>query len=758
MQLYSQQQLQSMGATNPNFGPYQQNNPYMNPQSMYNQFGYTQNFGYPQNPMMNNQMMYQQDMSQLQYRCRWIMENLYGQLQNLLNEQKINKEGANYILQLVEKNIQQFEQNLCAASNNYTNQDTSFYVSWFGNVIQYGIDMYNQYNNQRMVIQQTHNDMVFNQMASASNMPMQNYNSYPAYNHANMSTPVSNNPLGIPDYIWNDPSNVYWSSVPMHLRPEHVRQAHANKNKMQNDHIQQPTQVTQQYNNNNNAVISSNTGHISNNNYNNPDVQTNMSEQQAMAQTIKHQMENDEPIVAGGLIENKAAEKIISADDMIVLPKYDDNEFNPDDKYTWPMHLVDKYFELEKSDKNDMYKKFFSAMAVGSEYWKSKGIHWTVDDSGIKVNEFVKAVDKKKDESPYSLKATATINHSNLDIVTKDGKLFNDLNATEIKQIDFTNGNVQNGTKRVIFAEYDDDHVYLDEIDCIKDVCDGSLKDAELVKRKTDDGEITPTGINIHDTFDGLVVGLNYNIAKQFDISSEIMEKYMSEIRSILATYEGGEDILSFKSMYKKFVDYTKDKMIRRHSEDIEKYLIDRFNEVLFRNIKTLTKGAYVPPVISKYENILDLIKEDDYAAEYNLLIDYDNFKIVLCAHVFEELLNIFAGHVLNTEEVETLYGDHDHIDFDKTVIVAVKKRVVFTDVMPNTGSKYIRKGRPCMSSGIKPCNDLFHCLIVYQINEFTSSTNIVIMNDHEHKNAYKPKYYLAIHRSLDHYIGYAAL
>lgn len=732
-----------------------------------NSFGYS---NYGNNMFGNNDIM-----SQLKYRYQYIVSNIGDQLRNMIANNAIDQMTASAIMDHIQANIAKYEEHLCRLTNNYQTFNTNGFLQWMAQAIEstYNIITQNRFRNM------SYNDNMFNTMASANsfsnNTPVLNRSNNP--NFHNFNTVVGNNcnnEFNIPDNIWNDPDNSYWASVPMHLRPKHVREKNMEK-MSQISKVQNVENVN--YENNNNTSINNNSQNVENkyswdnDNQNNDQVVQDKSVKLGGLEEVSLNDDNDEFTMI------KFAKQLASI------------EFDPDDKTTWPLQLVDEYFKLDKSNHSDSYKQYFAAMAVGKEYWKNKGIEWEIKDSCIDIHKTAKEIEKKKEHSPrYFGDSKKTVDHSNLDVITETGKLFGDMSADEIYEKPFVYSSKNIEPVKILFANYRVPDIVANDIDIIKKICDGSLKNAELCCLKNnendeanDETSIIPSGININETFVGIVFGYNYFTPIAFDIPYEMMQRYYNDIRKIIKKY-GNDNFVNFDKMYKEFINYNYNHMIRSHSCTLEKYLITKFNEAIFRNLRSIHHGANTPPIISKYENIIDLLEENKYSNKYNVLINKESFRDILKRNIIEILIQTFSGKLLDSSDVNIIeesenlqemiskynpsddYGKFEYDDISelekwlyKFSVISVMKRFVITDIHPTKNIDSIEKGVPEMTDG-KTANDLFHSIIIEEIQNFSASTNLLLLSDDSSDKPYVITNAFKLMRSIDKYIGYVKM
>ena len=649
----------------------------------------------------------------------FIINAVNNQLIMLVRSNTINQQIGSMIMQQVKKNIQIFANELARATNNFQqNTDNQSLTNFIGQVIQFIMNDLQQQANAQQMLQ---NNLAVNQMFNGA--------------YANNGN-FFNQPASAPMVGMMDPNEQ--PAFGARIRRPKV-----------NPQVQQYA----------NAVAA-------------PIPPQDTQPDPAVYARKRHEMEQ---IMAKKEESLVPSTELLPDDAPIVLRKdCSQKEFDPEDKSTWPIDLINRYIDIDRSNEPAAVKKYRGDIAVSEEYWKSKGIIWSFD-GGLEVSRMA---DAKREER--QLLPEVSVQYTDL----KDYKVTvkgDDLLSGEVETTKIIT-EVQNNTvvRKIAYARINHDTVVPNFVSFIDMLTDGRLRDMYFTKQGA-------TTVKMDEEDMSLGLSVSFETAQGIDIPFNMMELYYKSLQSICLKYTH-----DYMDKFEEFMDEMYDllyDMPRRFSERLEKFIIKHLDDAISRHIISFEDGVPRPPHVKQWKDLYTLLKPHKkynyaYSEQYVQMLQAVIFQlmyalfsgslldpttetdlnVIVDGIEVQDFIKYYHGDTLNTSDVEEWRNEGEdgtkkleklQADLKKFAVITVERSILITDVAP----KY--RGD---ADGNELCFNLadnhlsrFDIMILNEFDYGGAVKDAVIVDNNYHWLK-KPTAYFRLYKTLDNYIGYSLI
>ena len=671
------------------------------------------NMFFNNNPFYNNIPMMPPNANVQQ----WLKESTNNVLINLVNNTKqLTPQQATIIADRIDRNMNQFVQYMANATNNFSNCHPNIVTQAIGQIVQY---IYNE------MCKEAQQNAMMNTVAMNNATLLSNAAGNFNINNS-FGAPVNNNPLIINTSVGGGYSR--------------------SRNRKNRD------KINEQIQNHANAIAAP--------------MKTDNNQQVTGVNTIdptKHVKTNVKKSELN-IVDN-------SYESPIQLKHVPIKTFNPDDKTSWPVELIDKYMSIASLNASDALKNYLSKCAINETYWKSKGVQWYLDDS-FEISNIVKEKYEERKNLPKT-DIKSDILHDGYEVKIQDDTFMN-CKTDSVSTITLVYEGDVLSRSSIVFAKLDKEDIVPNEVSFINECTNGQLTDVKLVKSGFPTIDITAA--------QNMAFVVNYDVSQVIDVPYKVFEEPYKQLCGVCNKYSKMYN-QKFREFITEFIDCLYN-MPRKWSERVDKFVTDILNESADRNMKNMTRGLAHAPHFNSFINIKDIIE----GREYNLLAKESSFDKYFAVLIYNTLASIFNGVLLNPEVesdidsiVDTIHGkellikyhgsdvassdiaswksDNDtftnkinqlkkHLNHYSTI--TVNKNLLITDVVPNI--KYVNNINVwCM---YPPDNhlDAFEMMIIQTFN-YGNCINDAVIIDGTDKTMF-PGAYFKLGSVFDRYIG----
>ena len=513
----------------------------------------------------------------------WLIQNVNNQIVALANEHILSQRDAQLIINEFRNNIPFFMNILASETNNYTINftDQNYLTAFIGRVIQ----------QIKMNIDARRNQMAINQMSMGNQMSM------PMRSIQSISMQPQLQPQQLQPQVMNQPN------FGARTRTTQITPAQQEQIQQYADAIAQPIQETVP----NDPIVSR---------YIKPSVNVLQSK------TVSEEVID-------------VSEDIDNADMPLVLSRDMRTQFDETDKYTWPIALINKQFEIGRMDIPDATKKYLSTLSIEEEYWRSKGVEWVLEN-GLHVS--MQSDDKQEARKYLPAISTQTSKKDSYTAVLPQGHILSKCDTDDITLIAVFQDNTLRRNIYHIHLTYD--NVIAHELDFLEDCTNGGLAQLTL-QSSGGNPTITPKEDGA-----GIAVSVDYAVLKVLRIPHKEMSEYFKSLDAILVDHDKSYTS-RFGVMYTQITDLLGN-MPKKYGDILEQFIVEMLNEAFSRTMRHIEAGVYSAPRISSWSNIHDLMVKDRHN---RLKKAYNDYNAYLATVVYQTLYAILDGNLLDPSD-----------------------------------------------------------------------------------------------------------